>query len=360
MKFFKRLRSDYPEFDALLDVIEGTTVQSTQAWGAIVTHSGTFHCDEALACGLLKAVPEFVDMPVCRTRDKALFPQGAVVVDVGGEFDARANRFDHHQNTFKETFYDDDEGLDAKHKIKLSSAGLVFKYHGMTILRQLVPAVTEVTLRALFRKMYNGLIEEIDALDNGVPQCEGKSNYRVSTGITNSVTYLRLGSSETSKLTPEKQEVEEHNRFKEAMELTVTEFCMKLHKLVMEWLPARAVVEEALQNAKHTYGTEEIIVLSTSVPWKSHMQDLEREAGVFGRTKFCLFPEGENWRVQAAPTGDDEFGMRIPLKWKGLNDEKLCEASGIPGCVFVHGSGFMGANKTYKGALDMAIASLGQ
>jgi uncharacterized UPF0160 family protein len=32
--------------------------------------------------------------------------------------------------------------------------------------------------------------------------------------------------------------------------------------------------------------------------------------------------------------------------------------SGVPGCVFVHASGFIGGNATYEGALEMARLSL--
>jgi uncharacterized UPF0160 family protein len=44
-----------------------------------------------------------------------------VVVDVGDVYDPEKQRFDHHQRGFGET-------LDANHKIKLSSAGLIYKY----------------------------------------------------------------------------------------------------------------------------------------------------------------------------------------------------------------------------------------
>ena len=42
------------------------------------------------------------------------------LVDVGDVYDVTKQRFDHHQRGFSET-------LDANHKIKLSSAGLIYK-----------------------------------------------------------------------------------------------------------------------------------------------------------------------------------------------------------------------------------------
>ena len=46
-------------------------------------------------------------------------------------------------------------------------------------------------------------------------------------------------------------------------------------------------------------------------------------------------------------------------QWRGVRDEDLAKVSGIPGCIFVHASGFIGGNKTYEGALKMALTTLG-
>lgn len=36
----------------------------------IGTHNGVFHCDEALACFMLKQLPEYTDAEIIRTRDQ--------------------------------------------------------------------------------------------------------------------------------------------------------------------------------------------------------------------------------------------------------------------------------------------------
>lgn len=48
----------------------------------------------------------------------------------------------------------------------------------------------------------------------------------------------------------------------------------------------------------------------------------------------------------------------LPQQWRGLENDKLSEVAGIPGCIFVHMSGFIGGNRSYDGALAMARASL--
>jgi len=48
----------------------------------------------------------------------------------------------------------------------------------------------------------------------------------------------------------------------------------------------------------------------------------------------------------------------LPECWRGLREDALTEKSGIDGCVFVHASGFIGGNRTYEGALQMAQRAL--
>ena len=54
----------------------------------IVTHNGTFHCDESLACFMLRQTNSFRSSQIIRTRDPAVIDQGDIVVDVGAVYDA--------------------------------------------------------------------------------------------------------------------------------------------------------------------------------------------------------------------------------------------------------------------------------
>lgn len=55
-----------------------------------------------------------------------------------------------------------------------------------------------------------------------------------------------------------------------------------------------------------------------------------------------------------------ENRLSLPKEWQGLRDEELSSKSGIPGCVFVHASGFIGGNATFDGVLAMARYALQQ
>lgn len=63
----------------------------------IGTHNGTFHCDEALACFMLKQLPEYKYADIIRTRNPDELAKCDIVVDVGGVYDADKHRYDHHQ-----------------------------------------------------------------------------------------------------------------------------------------------------------------------------------------------------------------------------------------------------------------------
>ena len=73
----------------------------------IGTHSGQFHCDEALACFLLRRTDAYRNAAVVRSRDPAVLDKLDILVDVGGAYDVQTNRFDHHQRGFEETFDDE-------------------------------------------------------------------------------------------------------------------------------------------------------------------------------------------------------------------------------------------------------------
>ncbi|CAG2120178.1 unnamed protein product, partial [Medioppia subpectinata] len=67
------------------------------------THDGIFHCDEILACFLLKQLSQYSNAQIIRTRDESVLKELDVVVDVGGVYDANRHRYDHHQRDFTHT-----------------------------------------------------------------------------------------------------------------------------------------------------------------------------------------------------------------------------------------------------------------
>ena len=81
-----RLSTTVPS-TAMADVTNGNSGKVT-----IGTHNGSFHCDETLACSMLKLLDRFKDAEIVRTRDQSLLDKCDIVVDVGGVFDPKTHR----------------------------------------------------------------------------------------------------------------------------------------------------------------------------------------------------------------------------------------------------------------------------
>jgi len=152
--------------------------------------------------------------------------------------------------------------------------------------------------------------------------------------------------------------------FQKASNLTGDEFLGRLDYYGKSWLPARALVVEALMARTQVHSSGRIVLFEKFAPWKEHLYDIEAEFNLDDSAKpfYVLYPDetGHNWRVQAISVTPDVFQNRksLPKPWRGLRDDVLSQASGIPGCVFVHSAGFIGGNATKDGALEMATKAL--
>eukprot|EP00878_Enallax_costatus_P019264 GHUV01020320.1.p1 GENE.GHUV01020320.1~~GHUV01020320.1.p1 ORF type:complete len:227 (+),score=47.31 GHUV01020320.1:702-1382(+) len=130
----------------------------------IGTHSGTFHCDEALGCFMLKQTSAFRECEIVRSRDSAVLSDCDVIIDVGGVYEPNNNRFDHHQRGFEEVF---GFGFNTK----LSSAGLVYKHFGKELIASMMKLpLDHPDVQIVYLQVYKNFIESVDAIDNGVKQ----------------------------------------------------------------------------------------------------------------------------------------------------------------------------------------------
>ncbi|XP_036863074.1 MYG1 exonuclease isoform X2 [Manis javanica] len=315
----------------------------------IGTHNGTFHCDEALACALLRLLPEYRNAEIVRTRDPEKLASCDVVVDVGGEYDPQRHRYDHHQRSFTETM---SSLLPGKPwQTKLSSAGLIYLHFGHKLLAQLLGTSEEDST------MYENFVEEVDAVDNGISQwTEGEPRYVLTTTLSARVARLNPTWNQPNQDT--------EARFKHAMDLVQEEFLQRLDFYQHNWLPARALVEEALTQRFQVDPSGEIMELAKGgCPWKEHLYNLESVLSPPVTIIFVIYTDQNGqWRVQCVPKEPHSFQSRLPLPepWRGFRDEALDQVSGIPGCTFVHANGFIGGHHTREGALSMARATLAQ
>eukprot|EP00511_Aplanochytrium_stocchinoi_P005163 CAMPEP_0204827764 /NCGR_PEP_ID=MMETSP1346-20131115/5220_1 /ASSEMBLY_ACC=CAM_ASM_000771 /TAXON_ID=215587 /ORGANISM="Aplanochytrium stocchinoi, Strain GSBS06" /LENGTH=321 /DNA_ID=CAMNT_0051956327 /DNA_START=77 /DNA_END=1039 /DNA_ORIENTATION=- len=302
------------------------TLQALKTNRPIGTHDGTFHCDEALACGLLKLLPEFAEKDILRTRNEEILKECEVVVDVGATYDPDNLRFDHHQRSFETKFEDN-------RCTKLSSAGLVYKHFGKRIISTIAThhkiELNETIEDKIYTKVYSSFIEHVDAIDNGVPAMTGDKNYDVTTSLS-----ARVGS-----LNPQwNQEYGDMSKgeftclqFKHAVDMTLNEFINCVSRLLLHWLPAREYVERAVKNRESVHESKRIIKLEKSVPWTAHLFELEAEILQENKEKlaYVLYQrDSGDWSVQCVPEELGSFTSRLPLPipYRGLRDDELSKA----------------------------------
>ncbi|RKF65675.1 UPF0160 protein MYG1, mitochondrial [Erysiphe neolycopersici] len=333
----------------------------------IGTHNGCFHADEALAVYMLRLLPFYNNSLLIRSRNPEVLSTCHTVVDVGGEYSAACNRYDHHQRGFDITF--------PNRSTKLSSAGLVFLHFGKAIIAQhlgVSESVEEVQI--IWEKLYTSFIEALDAHDNGISVYDDKEiaaagiEKRFSdNGFTLGAMVARLNPNWNDPVPsdPEIAQQIEDEKFLIASTRMGEEFYRTLDYFSKSWLPARDFVHKSFTNRLENDSKGRILVFKgQSVPWKDHLYDLENQEGAESRILYVLYPEkptaDSKWKIQCVPESKDSFQSRKPLPeaWRGYRDEELDRVSCISGGVFVHAAGFIGGNKTYNGVMEMAIKAL--
>jgi len=215
------------------------------------------------------------------------------------------------------------------------------------------------TVSCLYLKLYKEFIEGIDGIDNGVSAYppDIKPAYRVRTDLSSRIGWLNPAWNEPS----DRESVDK--RFADASSLAGNEFLGLLDYYGKAWLPARDIVNSALQRRFDVVESGRIMMFDQFAPWKEHLFDLEEEQKIAtdSHPYYVIYPdESGNWRIQAVPINSQSFVNRkgLPESWRGLRDDNLSRESGISNCIFAHASGFIGGNKTRDGALKMARVAL--
>uniref|UniRef100_A0A7G3AUC4 Putative metal-binding protein n=1 Tax=Lutzomyia longipalpis TaxID=7200 RepID=A0A7G3AUC4_LUTLO len=326
----------------------------------IGTHDGRFHCDEALACFMLRQLEEYKNAEIVRSRNEEILAKCDIVVDVGGIFDVTKKRFDHHQKSFGDSLSSLRPEFGTKYDVRLSSAGLIYVHYGEEIISAILQKEVNVqldkkSLEMIFRMVYEKFIQEIDAIDNGVPMFEGEAKYSIHTGINSRIQDLN----QQWKIV--KEPFDSNEQFGKAMNLVGSEFVQKILHYTESWLPARTIVEQALLNREKIHPSGSIMLLEPFCPWKEHLAQLEAEHKIEECLKYVVWCDGKSdYRCMAVPVTPESVICRkfLHKDWRGLRGEELEKVSGIPQINFVHHNGFIGGAFSREAVLKMAELSL--
>lgn len=323
----------------------------------IGTHSGTFHSDEVLSTFLLKFHPDISKSVVIRTRNNEILKQCDIVVDVGSIIDPKSFRFDHHMKEFKEVFDEKDEELN---KIKLSSAGLVWKYLGIDILNNLLKSMNLLEqnkshIENIFKNIYLDFIMGVDGMDNGVTQYDKdiKPKYKLSGNFVDRI----------SRLNPEwnAENADVNERFKKGWDVAEEEFLFQIKKYANSYYIAYDIVENAIKEALKE--NRVYIILDKFCPWKKCLFEIEKKLGIENKLLYCVHPGHNNrWCSTAVNLNDHCMELRkpFPQEWRAKRDDELKKITGINDAEFVHASGFISFWLLKESAIKATEISINQ
>ncbi|KAJ3437361.1 protein myg1 [Anaeramoeba flamelloides] len=324
----------------------------------IAVHSGTFHLDDALSCYMIKLLPEYKNHTITRTRDETEINESDIVVDVGGIYDHEKKRYDHHQKGFNETY-------STEFKTKLCGAGMIYKHYGREILIEILglqkEEINEYNFKLLQTKVYRDFVEGVDGTDNGIPKfdTEVEQNYSSVNCLPKRIKRLNPSWREP--------EISSDSLFPQAIELAGKEFVDFVKYLWKNWIPAVDIVHSTIQKTLEQDPKSQILELPSPMPFLEHLYREEKELEIPGQFKYVIFQSTrpnkqglKEWITRAVSKVNEPFVNRLSLHedWRGLRNEELQNISKIEGAVFVHSSGFLGASKNHKSALELALKSL--
>lgn len=313
----------------------------------VVTHAGSFHADEAMAVALLEKFyfPYATQMSVgvdssvhlewlkgnqspttdavfyadgveecrtpivvIRTRDAALLKtakanRDVFVIDVGGEFDASALNFDHHQRSMSQRWEDG---------TPLSSTGLIWKW-----------LLAQGHLNGLHDEVRDELQEKVvkplDAHDNGV--------------ATSPVASQLAGYNRTSDNTDE-----QNRQFGKAKQLMMDTLENAIFSAELK-LEAKTVLRKGWTKAQQVGDTH--VLLRDHISYHdcaTLLRDISN-----GKADMIIIPgQGNRFSVISTPL-DKAFSIKCPCpsEWWGKMDQKVTINGKDIMVRFAHKTGFM-------------------
>jgi uncharacterized UPF0160 family protein len=289
------------------------------------THDGVFHADDVMAAAVIRLV--FPNARIVRTRDQKQLNTCDIIFDVGGAYDPERGRFDHHQTGRAKRY---------ENGIEYSSLGLVWEALAPRL--DLDPRIVEaITLK---------ICMPIDATDNGQKLTSSSiDNFKANGKPVQVMTFSNV----IACMNPNWHEEQDYDAcFEQAVEFAKGHLTRAIAR-EQGLLLAEDTVREALLKEQNG-----IIVLEQFCPWQDIVVAESTTA------MFVVFPNGNDWKVQAIPTKPGSFDKRkaLPFSWGGKSGIELANITGVEDAVFAHPGLFICGAKTKAGALKLAHLAL--
>ena len=292
----------------------------------LVTHDGSFHADDIFACATLSLMLEKNNQSfeIIRTRDQEIMDRADYVFDVGGIYDEKLNRFDHHQIG---------GAGKRKNNIAYSSFGLVWQKFGIEV------AGNEKTALFIERK----LVIPVDANDNGIDLY--KNNF------LNILPYTLQDVFATFSPTA-LEDMEKDKQFIKAL-VWAKEILMREIKKANDQIEITKIIQDFYKKEKD----KRLIVIDKPKVSRFEIWDALQD---FGEPLFVVYGDNEDWSVVAMRKEKNSFGNRkdFPSSWAGLKAKKLQDITGVEDAVFCHNNLFLSVAKSKEGAVKLAELAL--
>jgi uncharacterized UPF0160 family protein len=298
----------------------------------LVTHNGSFHSDDIFAAAALSILLENSGekYEIIRTRAEEVIVSADYVFDVGGIYDEKNNRFDHHQTGGAGKR----ESIAGGPEVEYASFGLVWKKFGLEL-------SGSVRAAELIDKK---LAAPVDAGDNGFDLVVNK--YEISP-------YLIQHVFSTLRPTWREENSTEDEMFQKCVELAK----VILSREIIQTVDA-LLAEELVISFYNSAEDKRIIVMDRDFPFQYTLNN-------FPEPLFVIFPKdagdgARTWRARAIREDPKTFNNRkdFPKSWAGLRVEELQKITGVPDAVFCHRGLFLAVAKSKEGAIKLAELAL--
>ncbi len=297
----------------------------------LVTHNGSFHADDLFAAATLSLWlgKHGKNFEIIRSRDLKTIENADYVFDVGGKYDPKKNRFDHHQQ----------KGAGKrKNGIPYSSFGLVWKHFGLDLCGGDKEA---------WRTIDEKIASPIDAVDNGVDIVIPK--FKNIMPYDGDRPFLAFAP------TWQERKVSTDTVFKNEVKNVIKVLEREIKVARIDSL-GKETIEKAYKKAKN----KKIIELPKSFPRYLYQNTLAKHKEpiyVIYKSEFA-----KTWKVEAIKKSPETMQSRkpFPKSWRGLlnDDPKLKKLTGIPDVTFCHKGGFLATTKSRNGAIKLAKLAL--
>lgn len=286
----------------------------------LVTHDGSFHSDDIFAAAAITLMLEKKNKQymIIRSRDKDIIENGDYVFDVGGEYNEKLNKFDHHQKG----------GAGEREGIPYAAFGLVWKKFGKEV------TGTQEIADMIERK----LVLPIDANDNGVDLFE--NNFLNISPYTLQDVFGTFSPTALEELQKDKQFMKAFILGKEILQREI--------KKASDQIEINKIIKNFYKKSKD----KRLIVIDEPKVYKYEIWEGLED---FPEPLFAVSGDNENWRVTAIRKEKKGFGNRkdFPKAWAGLREKELQAITGVPDAIFCHRGLFLVVAKSKEGAIKL-------